>query len=53
VYRPVVKITSQNLADDIASAGIIVKNELYNAPTGRSLQASNLLAARFEYNGAV
>ncbi|WP_125469818.1 hypothetical protein [Caballeronia telluris] len=39
-YRPLVKITPQILADEIASASIIVANELYDSAPGKSSLAA-------------
>jgi hypothetical protein len=39
-YRPVIKNTSTNLADELATAQIVVTNELYDSATGKALLAA-------------
>ncbi|SDJ58912.1 hypothetical protein SAMN04487926_1697 [Paraburkholderia steynii] len=40
LYRPVIKAKSTNLADEVATAQIIVTNELIDSATGKSLLAA-------------
>jgi hypothetical protein len=39
-YRPVIKSTSTNLADDVATAQLVVRHELYDSATGKSVLAA-------------